>query len=230
MAVESLNLLHNLNRVETPFIRVTIGDYVFGAFERFVKKSDITDNGIEVSYGVRFPNFITDLDIIKINGEVNTYTLRMVYTIRESDDPTFIERVFSSVAKGRKIVFSYGDMCIPSYYYKDEEALITKVQSSFNMTSNTINYTVSAVSSAKLADVSKHPYFPHYPSAKPSSVIKSLFNESKYGLYELFPGMRNGTTLNGIKLIPDDDIEVELEAKTNITILDYLKYLFLLLT
>lgn len=233
MAIESLNLIHNLNRVETPFIRVTIGDYVFGAFERYVKNSEESGYGTEVSYGVRFPNFITDLDIVKINGEVNTYTLRMVYTIRETDDPNFLERVFSSVAKSRKIVFSYGDMCIPSYYYKDEEAIITKVQSSINMSTNTINYTVSAVSSAKLADVASFPYFPPFPHTKPSTVIKQLFTEPQYakcGLYDLFPGMRNGTTLNGVKLIPDDDIEVDLETKTNITVLDYLKYLVSMMT
>ena len=106
MAVEALNLIHNLNRVETPFIKVQIGDYVFGAFERYQKKSELNDNGIEITYGVRFPNFITDLDVVKINGEVNTYTLRMVYTIRENDDPNFLERVFSRVARGRKIKFS----------------------------------------------------------------------------------------------------------------------------
>jgi hypothetical protein len=37
---------------------------------------------------------------------------------------------------------------MPSYVYKDEEAIITKVSQSFSISSSVINYTVEATSSS----------------------------------------------------------------------------------
>ena len=90
------------------------------------------------------------LDITKINGQVNQYTLALSYPVTQTDDPNFFEKVFSSVSKTRKIIFSYGDMSMPTYTYREEEALITKIQTQFDLKSGVINYTVSAVSSAAL--------------------------------------------------------------------------------
>jgi hypothetical protein len=39
---------------------------------------------------------------------------------------------------------------MPSYIYKNEEAIITKVSQNFNLQGSVINYTVNAVSSASL--------------------------------------------------------------------------------
>ena len=41
-------------------------------------------------------------------------------------------------------------MSMPTYIYREEEALITKIQTQFDLRSWVINYTVSAVSSAAL--------------------------------------------------------------------------------
>jgi hypothetical protein len=76
---------------------------------------------------VKFPNYIKSLRISTINGIVNTYTLSIEYTVRETDDPNFFEKVFSSVSQTRKIKFSYGDLAYPYVTYKDEEAIITDV-------------------------------------------------------------------------------------------------------
>ena len=60
--------------------------------------------------------------------------------MRQTDDPNFIEKVLSSVTNTRKIVFSYGDMNMPSYIYKKEEAIITKYTSKFNLQGGVITY------------------------------------------------------------------------------------------
>ena len=61
------------------------------------------------------------------------------------------EKVFSSVSKTRKIVFSYGDASLPEFIYKEEEGIITDVQSRFDIKSSTIDYIVSAQSTASLS-------------------------------------------------------------------------------
>jgi len=42
------------------------------------------------------------------------------------DDPNFIDKILSTVGYG-KIKISYGDYASPSFIYKEEEAIITKV-------------------------------------------------------------------------------------------------------
>ena len=74
-----------------------------------------------------FPNFITDVDIVKINGQVNTYTIKLVYAIRDGDDPNKIDKILSNASTTRKLKISYGDYNSPTFIYKDEEAMITKV-------------------------------------------------------------------------------------------------------
>ena len=222
----ALNLLSNTSRVEVPFIKVTIGDYVFGVYSRskkFTSGSDIF--GEYKTNSINYPNFVKSLDVDKINGQVNTYSLVLEYTVRESDDPNFFEKVFGKVAKGRDIKFSYGDMSNPVYTYKDEEAIITKVKTDVDISSNKLTYRVSAVSKSNLANTLKHPYFERRFD-KPSNVIREiLYNRTDTGLLDLFYGMRNGDTLNGEQLIPSNDLEVEILAQTNMSSLDYLKYL-----
>jgi hypothetical protein len=76
--------------------------------------------------------------------------LALSYPVTQTDDPNFFEKVLSSVSKTRKIIFSYGDMSMPTYIYREEEAIITKVQSNFQLQGGIINYTISAVSSCAL--------------------------------------------------------------------------------
>ena len=113
----STALISAQTRVESPFIIAKIGSYTFGKFD---KKTTTQKQYSKIS--VTYPNFMEALNITKINGAVNTYTLRMVYGITQNDDPNMLEKVFSSVSKSRKITLQYGDWSIPTYIYKEEEA------------------------------------------------------------------------------------------------------------
>lgn len=202
--------------VQTPIIKVKIGEYTFGVYEKDKKGF------------ARYPNYIQSLEITKINGQVNTYTLTLIYPINEHSDPNFFEKVFSSVSISRKINFTYGDASSPTFLYKNEEAIITKVRSSFQLESSNIVYTVSAVSQATLGLSGAYP-FPAR-TAKPSDVIVEILTDPKYGLQDLFTGMRNMTLVNQFGLIPHNDISKSIERKDNISVLEYLEYLVSLMT
>ena len=99
-----INLLGSTSRVETPFIKVTIGNYTFGVYDKkTVRGVDI--QGLYKYNKIQYPNYVQSLSITKINGKVNTYVLELKYPIKENDDPNFIEKVLSSVSQTRKIVF-----------------------------------------------------------------------------------------------------------------------------
>jgi hypothetical protein len=125
------------------------------------------------------------------------------------------------VSKTRKIVFSYGDMSMPTYIYKNEEAIITKVKQSFNLKGGgEISYIISAVSSAALSAGGNWTF--QGLRARPSDVIKKVLRNTKYGLRNLFYGMNDS---NIDYLIAGDDREVDIGSKRNISALDYINYL-----
>lgn len=215
-----LTLLSPEARIQVPWVKVVIGPYTFGVFSKS-KSSKKDENGsYYTEYNVVYPNYIQSLNINKINGQVNQYTLSITYPVRPQDDPNFFEKVFSSVSKTRKIIFSYGDMSMPTYVYKDEEALITKVTQNFDLRNGTINYTIEAVSTATLNSSGSFTFVGTYE--KPSDVIKKVFNNPKYGLQKLFTGMNAG---NIDKLIDGEDKPVKIDTKTNIAPIDYINYL-----
>ncbi|MBO7078479.1 MAG: hypothetical protein J6W64_01555 [Bacilli bacterium] len=114
---------------------------------------------------------------------------------------------------------------MPTYSYKDEEAIITGVSTSFGFGSggqmnSVINYTVTAVSNSALGLSGSYTFMKKY--AKPSAEIKNLFRNSEYRLKDLFRGM-NESNINA--LIDGGDQEVEIDGKQNISILDYIIYL-----
>lgn len=222
-----ISLLQNPIRVSTPFIKVIIGDYTFGVFKHSedVKKDN---SGVYKIHSFQYPNYVQSLKVVKINGKVNTYELTIKYPITESNDPNFFEKVFSSVSKSRKIVFTYGDLSAPKFMYKKEEALITNVNNSFDLSGSTITYIVSAVSSCALATAGGFNFVTseYVGLHQPSSIIKRLLkNNSQFGLLDIFSGMKNMNLVESLGLIQSDDKIVELNAKTNINILDYLQYL-----
>jgi hypothetical protein len=211
---ERKSLLSSSARVQAPWVKVKIGDYTFGVYDR--KKNSFGYTSIQ------YPNLVTSLSIVKVNGQVNQYTLVLTYPVRIQDDPNFIEKVLSSVSTSRKIQFSYGDALSPNFAYKDEEALITGVKQSFNLESGTIVYTVSAVSAAALSASGSFTFINTTPK-RPSDEIKRIFKaNSQYGLQNIFTGM---SIANLDQLIAGDDKTVELETKTNISPLDYVLYL-----
>lgn len=90
------NLISDTNTVQVPQVIVKIGKYEFGTYSK-------------VNNYAKYPNYIQRLRVTKINGQVNTYELSLVYLITEYNDPNYFEKVFSSVSQDRKIYFTYGD-------------------------------------------------------------------------------------------------------------------------
>lgn len=215
MATSNLSLLGSLSRIEAPIIKVQIGEHVFGVY---------TKNGNRIEY----PNYVTSIQVKKINGKVNTYSLVLTFPITEHDDPNFMDKVFSSVSNTRKIIFSYGDSSMPSYMYKNEVAIINGIQQKMNIQTSVITYTVNAVSSAYLANAGVFTFRERFD--KPSNVIKEVLYTEYYGLLELFSGMRDKGLVEMQNLIPQDDEPVKIEMKSNISVLDYLSYLVTIMT
>ena len=220
--MSSTSLLGSTSRIETPFIKVTIGAYTFGIYNR--TESEINENGFYREARIEYPNYLKQLSVKKINGQVNTYNLQLTYPIRAGDDPNFFEKVFSSVSRSRKIIFSYGDVSLPQYIYKDEEAIINKVSTSFNIEGSTISYNVEAVSSAALGK-SGVIRWEEYPNGKkPSDLIKKCLYDKTTGLLDLFYGMADRTAVEMLGLIPGNDKAVPILSQT-MSPLDYIKYL-----
>ena len=218
---ENRSLLSSQARIQVPWVKVTIGDYTFGIFDEQTKAWGKTQEGFYTPFSIQFPQYIKSLQVLKINGQVNKYTLDIDYPVTQFDDPNFFEKVFSSVSRTRKIVFTYGDAETPAYIYKEEEAIITNVQQRFNLQSSTISYTVNAVSSAALTTDGSITMPAPGVKVKPSDEIKKLFRSNK-SLQNTFTGMK----LSDLDaLIAGDDMPVMLESKQNISAMDYLNYL-----
>ena len=216
------SLLSNTNRVEAPFVRVSIGGYVFGVYEGKTKGARAR-NGVVNETAIKYPNFIQNLSVKKINGTVNQYSLGIRYTINETSDPNFFEKLFSSVSKTRSINFEYGDAMMPEYIYRNEEAIITKVSNSFQINSATIDYNIEAVSTSSLT-LSGTYTFPS-KTAKPSDVIKGLLRSTKYHLTDVFKGMRDFSLVEQSGFIASDDRIVRIPTCTNMSILEYITFL-----
>lgn len=218
----SIKLLSTNSRVEAPFIEVNIGGYVFGKYSRKVERFASPIDGFTKRVTETFPNYVKSLQIQKVNGQVNMYTLTLLYVIQAGDDPNKIDKILSSVSKDRKMRLSYGDCNSPSFVYRDEEALITNVQQSINIKSSTITYTITGVSSAKLAAQNTF-YFPQFDD-KPSNIVRQILQDETYGLKDVFYGMRDMELVDNQELIPDNDKSVHSDAK-RMSPFDYLNYL-----
>lgn len=207
-------LVSSQNHVEVPFIIVNIGKYRFG----HCGKTDRSK--LSSTFHIEYPNYMESLNITKINGAVNTYVLTMTYAITENDDPNRLEKVFSSISNSRTVTLQYGDWNAPSFIYKEETAIITKLTTKVNMKNSSIQYVVNCTSSALSLTAGSFPFPAKY--AKPSEEIKRLLDDRIYGLLEIFPGMKRADFAN---FIDGSDKPVQLEAKPSIGILDYISYL-----
>ena len=216
------SLLASTNRVEAPFVRVQIGNYSFGVFERKGIKAN-QRNGVVSELAAKYPNYIQSLKVKKINGTVNQYWLNIKYQINEDNDPNFFEKVFSSVSDTFKITFTYGDAMLPNYVYRDEEAIITKITNSFDINGASITYTIEAVSTSSLS-LSGTYTFPSV-TAKPSDKIKQVLWNSKYHLTDVFKGMRDRSLIEMSNFIASDDKIVKIPTCTNMSVLEYIAFL-----
>lgn len=197
--------------VESPFIIVKIGNYSFGTYS--YRK---TGNNVRVTY----PNYMNSINIVKINGTVNQYTINMVYQIEPGQDPNLLDKIFSSVGYGT-IKISYGDYSSPSFIYREEEAIITNLTSNIDFSSSKILYTLYCTSNA-LQLAARSYNFPGVTCKPSEKIIEILFSE-KYGLREIFTGMKNKTIAR--RLIAGDDRETKLEPKDGMSPLNYINYL-----
>ena len=220
------SLLSSQARIQVPWVKVTIGTFTFGIFTR-TTSGQKTDQGFYTKYNIQYPNYVKSLGITKINGQINQYVLNINYPVTADDDPNFFEKVFSSVSQTRRIVFSYGDASMPTYIYKEEEAIITSVNQSFNFGSSgsssaVISYTINAISAAALKTAGCCNFLATGVPEKPSDKIKSIFRNRSYGLQDVFTGMQ-AAQLD--KFIDGSDQPVILDTKLNISVLDYIVYL-----
>ena len=83
------SLLSSQARIQVPWVKVTIGDYTFGIFDEKTKAWGKTQDGFYTPYQIQFPQYIKSLQVMKINGQVNKYTLDIEYPITQFDDPNF---------------------------------------------------------------------------------------------------------------------------------------------
>lgn len=219
---QSIKLLSTTSRVESPFIEVNIGGYVFGKYSRQVNRFVSPQDGFTHQVKEVFPNLVKSLNIQKLNGQVNTYTLTLVYVISAGDDPNKIDKILSSISTTRKMSVSYGDCNSPTFMYKNEEVLITSVSQNVNINSSSITYTIVGVSSATLLTKGTY-YFPAF-KGKPSDKIEWLLQNKDYGLQEIFYGMHDMAMVKQECLIDKSDKDVSVEAKM-MSPFDYLTYL-----
>ena len=219
--IKNKNLLSSQARIQVPWVKVTIGDYTFGIFDEKTKSWISSSAEMNKEFSIQFPQFINALEVIKINGQVNQYTLSIVYPITIDDDPNFFEKVFSSVSRTRKIIFTYGDAENPAYVYKNEEAIITNINQSFDLKGSSIAYTINAVSSIALAADGSITVPATGEKVKPSAKIKEIFRTNK-SLQNTFTGMSSSDLDT---LIDSSDASVYIESKQNISAIDYINYL-----
>lgn len=188
----------------------------------------VSFNGITIggygNSGDKYPNYIESLEVNKVNGKINLYTINIIHQIRFGEDPNTIDKLLSSTGYLNKIKIKYGDSSVGMYYH-EVEAVIREVTYSENPESSTINYTINALSSIGVADSA----YSNYSSVvdKPSNVIRNLLYDNPNTsptLLSSFPGMRDRQLVESLGLIPTSDSEVTIGGMQNVTINTYLTH------
>jgi hypothetical protein len=218
-----MELLSSGVRVEVPFIIVEIDGVQLGAFSKQTKKIAI-DNGAYLLNKHTYPNFIRSATIIKnANGMVNQYNINMEYAVTQYDDPNFLEKLFSRIAKGRKIKVSYGDMMNPVYAYREEECIVGDIERTIDTRNGRILYSVNAVSATALKVGTKFTF--NKRRAKPSTVIREVIYNKAYGLLDVLPGMINTAKIDAKGLLSANDRVVDIDYQSQMTAIEYIQYL-----
>ena len=209
------NLLSYPNLVEAPFIEVDM-------------------NGIKIGgYGNNedtYPNHIVKLDIDKINGRINQYTISLIHQVRPGEDPNFIDSLLSRTGVRNKLKIKYGDSAYGSFFKEDEAFIIDATQSE-DVASSRISYTIKAVSS--LGEIQESYFnFPEVNSKPSTEIINLLYkNKNTSGqLLDLLGGMRNEQKTLSQGLIPTDDAQVIIPGGENFSLVDRLTQLVAYMT
>ena len=242
--------LASLSSIQTPTstISAAIPDYteikLIGAKDRIIRKSssilpianamveapfvEANFNGVVVGT-VRnsvddFPNHISSLEVDKINGEINKYSLNVVHQIRPGEDPNLFDRILSRV-RYNEISIKYGDYS-SNIIYGDEKVFITDIVMNRDYVGNKITYTIHGTSAGVLVTSYKLNFMS--VTDKPSNVINDLLYTNKSTseiLLQSFPGMRNKTIVNSKNLIPSNDSVLEIDDQLNKSPVEYINYL-----
>lgn len=187
-------------------------------------------NGIKIggygNVGDKYPNYISNMKVNKINGRINNYTINLTYQVRPNEDPNFIDKLISRTGYTKPLRILYGDSNSSGSYYREESAVIVDVKQTENVKAYTVNYAIKAISSIGVAQTSLKTYKSR--KAKPSTVIYDLLynsGESSDAIMNLFPGMKNRLEVSSKNLIPTNDAEIQIGGMENVSPLTYLEYL-----
>lgn len=195
--------------VEAPVIILNLNGVIIGGYGNL---------------GDVYPNYITSMTVNKISGKINQYTINLVYTVRFGEDPNFIDKLLSHTGFTNKIQILYGDSN-GSKLFRDDEAIITDVTFNESVSSKTISYTITALSSI----ISVVSMTNNYSSktAKPSTLINDLLyspSEQSTALLNALPGMKSRTLVNSNRLIPNNDSVITTQTRLNASPASQLSY------
>lgn len=200
------DLLQFPSLVEAPLVNIDFNGYVIGTLG---------------NTGDAYPNYITSIDVNKMNGKIHQYTIQLTYGIRLGDDPNLIDELLSSVGYTKPIKILYGDASNPSMLYKEESAFITEVKMNENVGSSSINYTINAISASANLLASQHVYPTRVD--KPSNIIKEVIRTDK-AIKESFPLMTEAF-ISQNHLIPSDDMTIKISGMQDVDAITYINYL-----
>ena len=204
------NLASFPNLVEAPFIEVNLNGITIGGYNHQEDK---------------YPNHINSLEVEKINGRINTYTINITHQVRAGEDPNFIDSLLSRTGVRNKVKIKYGDSAYNAFY-KEEEAYILDVTYSESVTSSSINYTITAVSSVGSIQTAYYNF--SGVESKPSTQIINMLYNNKYTsnqLLSVLGGMSNKTQVLSSGLIPTDDKSLWIPGGDNMSLVERLQQL-----
>lgn len=194
--------------VQAPFGEVTLSGVTFGTYNVYKKYKT-------------YPNYVQSIEVIKTNGTVNDYTIKLIHQISPGDNPNYIAELLSATGYN-KIKIAYGDANSGKYFI-DIDALLIGVSTSFNFANCNITYTLRATSLSYLTATTKL----NFPAVfdKPSNVILDLVRNQEQLVTDYFTGMQDITSVIDLGLIPTNDKKVKIEAVKNKTVFEYISYL-----
>lgn len=209
--IEKVSSFFDISRalVQAPFVELDIGGYTIGSYNGSTDK---------------YPNYISRLDVKKINGEINQYTIGLIYQIRPGENPNLLDELFSKV-RYNKIKIRYGD-CESGSLFKDSEAIITNIVQNRDYAGSRITYTIYATSACNYVTSVKFDF--KSITDKPSNIIRDLLyrnNETSGLLTSAFSGMMDRLYVESNNYIPTNDAVINVEAKANMDSLSYINYL-----
>lgn len=204
------NSIFDISRylVEAPFVKVNIGGIEIGSYDGSLDK---------------YPNYVSNMNIQKTNGEINHYQLTLIHQIRAGEDPNQLDEVFGR-NQFNKITISYGDTS-STQMFTDIEAIITNVTQQRDYAGAKITYVVEATSAGSFitANVMNFPAV----TDRPSNVIRKLLYSSPISaeLKKAFPMMASQTEVESKGWLPNNDGVISIVAKQNMDPISYINYL-----